>query len=122
MADIQVVQVSEGRPVEFRGQRGTKRTVKVGRIWLVLYDGEVIGAILYSLHTREQRTPGRTYVNRRWQSPGWSMVKGEKAKNATEHSTMFRGEAYTKKDAIERIVNDHERENGLGFWRNKNHG
>lgn len=120
---IQVIQVNEGRAVEFRGKlRNRARTIKVGRIWHVYYDGEVIGAIRYALMTREQRTPGRTYVNSRWQSPGWQAIYGEKAKNATtEYATGFHRarEHYSKKDAIESIVRDHERNNNLGYWSKK---
>lgn len=113
MADIQVVQVTDGEPVEYSGKRFAKKTIKVGRIWQVLYDGEVIGAILYTLITREQRTPGRRYVNSRWKSPGWQYTTdAEKAKNAnSQYSSAFHraGEAYSKKDAVENIVWNHER-------------
>ncbi len=37
----------------------------------VLLDGEPIGQVERAMLTREQRTPGRRYVNARWSSPGW---------------------------------------------------
>lgn len=91
----------EGRPIEHRGPRAFEaRTIKIDREWEVSIDGEVIGYVVYRMLTREQRTPGRRYVNRRWQSPGWEY----------RENSYWRGfEAYSKKDAIERLVRGHER-------------
>jgi hypothetical protein len=40
-------------------------------------DGVVIGYVYRQQFTRERRTPGRRYVNRRWQSPGWTFTVRE---------------------------------------------
>ena len=113
MAEVQIVQIAEGHEVEYRGRRSYRpRTIRVGRVWHVLYDGEVIGAILYALRTRERRTSGRGYVDARWQSPAWLLIRGEKAKEATlGYASAFgrAGEATSKKAAVESIVLDHER-------------
>ncbi len=108
MAEIQVELVNEGHPVEYKGKRswGHARTIKVDRVWHVLYDGEVIGSIVYRMFTREQRTPGKMYVNSRWQSPGWGYRSGEARSAYDFHRPL---EAFTKKDAVESIVRDHER-------------
>jgi hypothetical protein len=94
--------VNPGRAIEFSGKRswGEKRRINIDRIWEVTIDGEVIGYVHYRLLTREQRTPGKRYVNSRWQSPGWT-------RSATKYGRSI--EAYSKKDAIERLVNDYHR-------------
>ena len=96
-----VTQVREGEAIEFSGKRswGQKRTITVGRMWEVSLGGEVIGYIHYRLLTREQRTPGKRYVNSRWRSPGWTTSDTMHGRNV---------EAYSKKDAIERLVRQHE--------------
>lgn len=58
-----------------------------------------IGKVGQLLTTFEQRTPGRQYVNRRWQSPRWYWAAGD------EHLASFR-QVYseTRKEATERLV------------------
>lgn len=105
MADIQVLEDRPGEKIVHTGRRSRrKRTITVNRVLKVTYDGKVIGTICYKLLTREQRTPGRTYVNARWQSPGWAYSYRD------ESGHYFSGlEAYSKTDAIEKIVSHHER-------------
>lgn len=67
---VQLCLVSEGTPYEV-GRPGYRRSVLVGREWEVYLDDTLIGSIRYGLVTRERRTAGRTYLNARWQSPGW---------------------------------------------------
>jgi len=68
MADL--VQTAAGRPVRV-GRSSNRRTVTVDREWRVERDGEVIGYIRYGMVTHERRTGQRTYVDARWESPGW---------------------------------------------------
>lgn len=73
MENVKLVQTKEGREVTYRGHiRGQKITVKVDREWDVFLDDEKIGSIRYHMLTRERKTPGRMYVNSRWESPGWT--------------------------------------------------
>lgn len=98
--DVTLNLIKPGRQIEHRGIRYSRRTVTIDREWEVILDGEVIGWIQYRLLTREQRTPGRMYVNRRWQTPGWEY---------RTRSRWSRGlEVSSKKNAIERIIRDHE--------------
>ncbi len=95
-----LVQTKLGREIEHRGKRGNKRTITVNREWDVYLDDVKIGSIVYRLMTREQRTPGRRYVNSRWESPGWEAIT----------VGSWRGlERSSKKDAIEYLVWRHER-------------
>lgn len=102
MAEPIITLVNPGRVIDFKGKRswGTSRRITIDRMWEVTIDGEVIGYIHYRLLTREQRTLGKRYVNSRWQSPGWT-------RSATKHGRDL--EVYSKKDAIERLVSDHHR-------------
>jgi hypothetical protein len=70
---IELVQTAEGTPKEYSGPRsfGEKKTIIIDRKYEVRRGDEVLGYIEYKMATREQRTPGKMYVNRRWQSPAW---------------------------------------------------
>ena len=61
--DLKLVDV--GREHTYRSIRAGQKTVQIDRAWHVLKDGEPIGIITYEMLTREQRTPGRMYVNKR---------------------------------------------------------
>ena len=104
---VTVVQVQEGEQIEHVGRlRREKRKIRVNRVWHVIYNGTIIGSVIYKLITRELRTPGRTYVNARWQSPGWAYRNGEARSAYDFHRPL---ECYSKKDAVERIIRDYER-------------
>jgi hypothetical protein len=92
-----VVLEDEGTPREVG--RWQKRTVKIGRVFRVELDGNVIGRVHYDMLTRERRTPGKRYVNARWQSPGWTYVSG-----AAKFGRKF--ECYSKREGVERIIRD----------------
>lgn len=94
--------VDEGHEKTYRTARGAKNTVQIDRVWRVLKDGEIIGTIVYEMITRETRSKGRMYVNRRWESPGYRWTLGTKRYG-------WRSEAYSRSDAIEKIIRDHER-------------
>lgn len=64
--EVVVTQVSEGEVVTHN-----KKNVRIGQTFEVTLDGKVLGRVSRHLVTRERRTPGRRYVNARWQSPGW---------------------------------------------------
>ncbi len=84
----------EGEPVEVG--RWEKRMVKVGRVFRVEIDGRMVGRVKYAMVTRERRTPGKRYVNARWQSPGWLYVDGD--------GDYRYFECYSRKDGVERII------------------
>lgn len=101
----ELVLVSEGTEVEYRGRRAQRiKRAKVDRVWHVVVDGEVIGSIAYVMLTRELRTPGRMYVNARWESPGWKYAA--KVYNSAREGLGFaRGiEAYSRADAVKRLL------------------
>ncbi|WNM68257.1 hypothetical protein SEA_JDAWG_49 [Microbacterium phage JDawG] len=103
MAEVKLVQTHAGREVEYSGRRSyDKKMITVGKAWDVLLGDEVIGTIEYRMFTREDRTPGRMYVNSRWESPGWGYTEGAR-------HTGRQWEARSKKDALERIVRAHTR-------------
>lgn len=102
---VTVELVEDGKWVEHSGKRSWsgKKRIRVDRLWVVKKDGKIVGAIAYRMMTREQRTPGRRYVNSRWQSPGFESW------NTTEMPTLYSGpsykrEAFSKSDAIENIL------------------
>lgn len=64
----------------------------------VMLDGQEIGRVRRAMLTRERRTPGRRYVDARWQSPGWLY----------EESGRARGwECASRRDGIEQLLRDH---------------
>lgn len=85
----------------------TGRTVKVGRyptrdVLLKTYnvtdaEGNLIGRVSLDMATFEQRTPGRMYVNSRWQSPRWFYSVGDRF----SRSRIFYG---TRKEAITALL------------------
>lgn len=103
LAEVKLVVVHEGRKVEYQGRGySAKKQITIGKVWDVLLDDEVIGQIEYRMFTRENRTPGRMYVNSRWESPGWGYSTG------SGFGRQF--EASSKKDALERIVKARSRQ------------
>ena len=94
--------VDAGEPVQI-GSFGHSRTVMVNRVYELSYEGEVIGYAQRRLVTREQRTPGRRYVNRRWESPAWLACDGP--------GRYERGfEKSSRKDVAYSLLFDHLRE------------
>lgn len=67
---VEIDQVKEGEHVTHRG-----KTIIVGQEFDVYLLGTFIGKVRRSMATRERRTPGRTYVNARWQSPAWQRAR-----------------------------------------------
>lgn len=111
MSEPTVTQTQEGHEIEFSGKRswGDKRTIKIDRLWVVEIDGQIIGHIRYRLLTREQRTPGRRYVNSRWQSPGWEYQESSEPYTSIYSGKSYWGEATSKKQAVENLVWQHTR-------------
>lgn len=81
-----LVLLDGGFTSSYRGKPFTART------WAVLHgdDERIIGYIAHDLLTRERRTPGRCYVNARWQSPGWTY---RTSRNSYAFETSSRVEA-----------------------------
>lgn len=93
--------IEPGERIKYRGKRGAEREVTINRKWRIELDGEVLGFVEYRMATREQRTPGRMYVNSRWRTPAWFYIPGPDA--------WRRGyETFSKKYAVERIVADYQ--------------
>lgn len=106
---LEVRQVLDGDRRMWEGRRtwGEGRPINVGRTWHVYLAGEPVGAIVFRMFTRETRSKGRTYVNSRWESPGWAW--SSKAPDPNLPTPYISGlEAYSKLDAIERIIRDKE--------------
>lgn len=73
--ELQLTQTEAGRyATHTPRRRGPRRTVTVGRYWDVHHDGKLVAQIRYIMITRETRSRGRTYVNSRWESPGWQVT------------------------------------------------
>lgn len=108
---VEVRRVLDGEPQTYRGRhRGQSRTVKIDRVWHVYADGVPVGAIAYVMLTRETRSRGRTYVNTRWSSPGWVWSATPPNPDLpTPYFTRSGIEAYSRKDAVDRILREHER-------------
>lgn len=70
----------------------------------VLLDGQVIGRVRRALLTRERRTKGRTYVDARWQSPGWVYTREDRRYGRA-------WDALSRKNGVERLLMD----SGLGW-------
>lgn len=96
---VEIRQIEEGTRIEIKNRYGDARNVTIDRVWEVILLGEVIGHIRYAMITRERRTPGRRYVNARWQSPGWEY-------KTPEYHRWWEG--YTKRESIERVVRENE--------------
>lgn len=95
--------VDAGEPVQIGRRVGRARTVMINRVYELSYEGEVIGYAQRRLVTREQRTPGRRYVNRRWESPAWLACDGP--------GRYERGfEKLSRKDVAYSLLFDHLRD------------
>lgn len=95
-----VTLVEAGHSVQHRGRRrGNARTVTIDRVYEVTLDGAVFGYVGYAMRTREHRTPGRRYVNSRWQSPGWAYGPSKSWQSIGADSL---------KNGVERLVRDQE--------------
>lgn len=67
----------------------------------VVLNGTAIGRVYRAMLTRERRTPGRTYVNARWYSPGWRYNSSDQ-----RHWGSRGFEATSRRDGIERLVRE----------------
>lgn len=94
---VTVTLVREGAIEKIRG-----RERRVGQVYEVTHDGERLGFAHYRMLTRERRTPGRRYVNARWQSPGWV------TSDAVDHAPSYR-EQPSRKAVIESLLWDRDR-------------
>lgn len=103
---VEVELLIDGDWIEYSGKRSwsDKKRIRVNRLWVVKKDGKVIGAIRYVMITREQRTPGRRYVNSRWESPGFESWSCDEAPRSIYDGPIYRREAFSKSDAIESIL------------------
>lgn len=94
-----LTQTKAGHKVKHRGIRSYEvKEITVDREWTVTLDGVVIGRITYSMITRERKTPGRRYVNSRWESPGW------RAYLPSAGAYGYGRESYSRADAVRHLV------------------
>lgn len=96
---VEIRQIEDGTRIGIKNRFNETHEVTIDRVWEVILLGKVIGHIRYVMITHEQRTPGRRYVNARWQSPGWEY-------KTDEYRRWWRG--YTKRESIERVVRENE--------------
>jgi len=107
--DFTVVDVDEGRTVTHHGFHSyTKpKQVKVNRRWEVRVDDKVIGEVEYRMETHENRTPGRVYVNYRWESPAYFYSTREDSHRYRGQSIQLRG--WSHKECVAIILREYER-------------
>lgn len=74
-------------------------------VYDVAIGGTVIGRVWRQPFTREKRTGNNKYVDRRWQSLAWTWSLTD-----TYHDRMHQMEAYSRQDAVDRLVRDHRSE------------
>lgn len=102
--EYEVVLVEEGTLTQYQGRRSyQKRTIRIDRIFEVRHGDEVVGTVMYQLVTRESGRRRSGVVFARWQSPAWTFRRGSGRWGRTT-------EAYSKKDAIQRLIDGHRRE------------
>ena len=95
---LELVKVADARTASYKGKEIDLPA------WDVVLDGEVIGRVRKAMITRERRSPGKRYVNARWQSPGWRYYRpGMVSSNGLECQSRTHG--------VERILGDA----GLGY-------
>lgn len=88
--EVVVAQIKEGEVLSLRG-----KDVRIGQVFEVSWAGEVIGTVERRMVTRERKTPGKRYVDARWESPGWV-----RRRSAGDRSL----ECYTKSAGIEDLL------------------
>lgn len=82
--------------------RRTKTTRKLNA-YDIIHDDVVIGTVRERLVTMENQTPGRMYVNYRWQSPRWFAER-------LGQNPRYRGGSETRKLEVEGFLRDWTRE------------
>ena len=84
--------------VYFHDGRGGKRLVTLS-CYNVHLNGVTIGSVARQIVTREQRTRGLRYVNRRWQAPAWTY-------GTSIGKYGSRLECLGRRDGIQRLLRD----------------
>lgn len=87
---VKLVKTEVGTIRELKGKQ-----VRVGVEWEIYRDGVYIGTVTHRLFTRERGPAGARYVHSRWESMGWGYASERAGRQL---------EAFSKRDAIERIV------------------
>lgn len=91
---LSIILRDEGRTVR-HGRRGGRET-KLKSYDVFAFGGHV-GIVALEMATLERSTPGRTYVDARWQSPRWFFYVGL---NRGRRSI----ECTTRKEAVNRLI------------------
>lgn len=91
---VTLVRTDDGRKHTVFGRRDRKEvTLPAYDVYL---DGVPIGSVARAKVTREQRTPGRRYVNARWQGVAWR-ISGIDALSRSR-------EVYSRTDGIRSLI------------------
>lgn len=93
--EFRKIETGDG-PVKY-GRR--KRTVRKLNAYDIILDGVVIGTVRERLVTMESRSPGRMYVNYRWESPRWFAER-------LGQNPRYRGGSETRKWEVEGFLRD----------------
>lgn len=108
--DVKLVRkVQPEREVQV-GRYSRRRTVKLKAYEVYAPDGALIGVVYQDMQTFERKTPGRTYVNSRWQSPRWFQHLGD-----DRYGSGRRVDHETRKWALEDLLGcyAHQKETAL---------
>lgn len=101
--NVEIAQISKGSKQLYVGRNGL-RTVTLGQTYRVLINETIIGSVTRELVDQSHKTPGLTYVNRRWQTPAWV---ANPTRSTHYHAPHFYD---TKKEAIEALIERAERQ------------
>ncbi|AXQ68813.1 hypothetical protein HOU00_gp312 [Caulobacter phage CcrPW] len=88
---------TSGEREEVFGRR--KRQRRRLNAYDIIHDGVVIGTVRERLVTFENRSPGKMYVNYRWQNPRWFAER-------LGQNPRYRGGSETRKMEVEGFLRD----------------
>lgn len=91
MTSVELV-LEESHQVDYRRKKVTLSSYRV------LLDGKEIGKVARRMITRERRTPGRRYVDARWESPGW--------RYGSVSDGRPRWEVTSRREGVERLLRE----------------
>lgn len=99
--DVKIVLRETGRTVRHGKRRRQETTLKDYNV--LAPDGSIIGVVMLKMQTFEQKTPGRVYVNSRWESPRWFRALGDSPYGGGRYWSYFE----TRKQAVEALLHDY---------------
>lgn len=103
--DVELVLTDDGASNIFtRGTRFGKKVEVRMKKYDVLLLGQKIGSVYQDTATFERKTPGRTYVNRRWRNVRWFFDMVDDPAYRLKYSPRRSSECETRRQAIEGMV------------------